>query len=333
MKKVVALAFLALSFNSYSQNGKIYFLKNDGRFVTNKDSADFMRIVDEPDSGSVYYKITEFYPNSAKKLIATASVYWPKVIWEGPSISYDKQGRKVKQIIYKNNSPAGSAYFYYPNGRVMKELNYTDTKINSSAKGKIALKYTLVSYFDSTGVQLVKDGNGYLKEFHDKSVAEEGNYVDGVRHGVWKGTIAEEGISFEEKYDKGTFLSGKSVEPDGKVTLYTIKDVLPQFPGGEKAFGQFLSSNIKYPPEARNWGMSGRVVLSYTVEKDGSLTDIQTVSAPHYALEEEAIRVLKKSPKWKPAIKNGIPVKVRYTLPITFSISGSVPRPAEVIKF
>lgn len=99
-----------------------------------------------------------------------------------------------------------------------------------------------------------------------------------------------------------------------------MKERLPEFPGGQIAFGKFLSENIKYPVEVRNWGMAGKVVLSYNVEKDGHITDIQVVSSPHYALEEEAIRVLKRSPKWQPGIQNGIPVKVKYTLPVTFSI-------------
>lgn len=330
---MLVIVFFAVSFTAYSQTEKIFFLKNNGKFVTNKDSADFMRVVDQRDSVSGLYKITEFYPNSVRKLIGTASLYWPKVIWEGPSITFDKQGRKVQQITYQNNSPAGAAYYYYPNGRVMKELNYVNTDINSSAKGKVSLKYKLVNYYDSAGVQLVKDGNGYLKETPNKRITEEGNYADGVRHGIWKGTVVEEEANFEEKYDKGTFVSGRSVKPDGKVTEYTIKEVLPKFPGGEKAFGKFLTENIKYPAEARSWGMAGKVVLTYDVGKDGSITDIQVLSSPHYALEEEAVRVLKRSPKWEPGIQNGIPVKVRYTLPINFSISGQLLNPTQIIKF
>lgn len=318
MKKFLAIIFIILSFASYSQSGKIYFIKNNGRFVNDKDSADFMRIVNEPDSGLVYYKVTEFYPNSVRKLIGTASIYWPKVIWEGPSITFDKQGRKVQHVTYQKNLPVGPAYYYYPNGRLMKELDYSAP--NSSEKSKGSLRFKLMNYFDSTGVQLVKDGNGYLKE-STKKITEEGNYADGVRYGIWKGTIIEEGTTFEDKYDKGTFISGRSFKPDGKVVEYTIKDVLPKFPGGEKAFGEFLSKHIKYPPEARSWGINGRVVLTYIVEKDGNLTDIQVVSSPHYALEDEAIRVLKRSPKWEPGIQNGVPVRVKYTLPVNFSIS------------
>ena len=167
----------------------------------------------------------------------------------------------------------------------------------------------------------MKEGNGYLKETPDKKVSEEGNYANGVRDGVWKGVIAGEGTTFEHTYDKGLFLSGKSFKPDGKVVEYTVKDVLPKFPGGEKAFGQFISTNLKYPPEARSWGISGKVVITYIVEKDGSLTDLKVISSPHHALDEEALRVLRRSPKWEPGIQNGIPVRVKYTLPVNFSIN------------
>ena len=110
-----------LGSSAFGQTEEIFFLKNDGRYVTDKDSADFMRVVDRRDSVTGLYMITEYYPNSVRKLIATASLFWPKMIWEGPSISFDKQGRRKEQVTYNNNSPVGAAYYYYPNGRLMKD--------------------------------------------------------------------------------------------------------------------------------------------------------------------------------------------------------------------
>jgi TonB family protein len=318
MKKFIAILFIAISFNTYSQTGKVYFLTNSGRYVNNKDSADFMRVVDEPDSGSVNYKITEFYPNSVRKLIGTASVYWPKVIWEGPSITFDKNGKKIKQVSYHNSTPTGSAYYYYPNGRLMKELLYGIEGMN--AAGSKGLKYKLMNSYDSTGVQLVKDGTGYMEESPYKEVIEKGNYANGVRDGVWKGNWIKDVGHYVEIYKNGEFVSGKNFQPDGKVIDYTVKEMLPKFPGGEKAFGQFISSNLKYPNEARMYGISGQVILSFVVQKDGSLTEIKVIKSPHYTLEEEALRVLRRSPKWEPGIQNGVPVRVQYTIPLSFRL-------------
>jgi TonB family protein len=320
MRKLLVIVFVTISYSTYSQTEKIFFLKNNGKFVTNKDSADFMRVVDQRDSVTGLYKITEFYPNSVRKLIGTASVYWPKMIWEGPSITFDKQGRKVQQVSYQNNSPAGVAYYYYPNGRIMKELDYSNVKISPTEKGKISLKYKLLNYYDSTGVQLVKDGNGYLKEAPNKKIIEEGNYVNGVREGLWKGIIVEDSTHYEDSYKKGKFVSGKNFGSDGHVITYTEREVFPKFPGGEKAFGRFVGANLKYPPEARDLRIWGRVVLTFVVEKDGTLSNIQVAESPHYSMREEALRVMRKSPRWEPGIQNGVPVKVKYTIPITFNI-------------
>ncbi|WP_317169453.1 energy transducer TonB [Mucilaginibacter humi] len=92
------------------------------------------------------------------------------------------------------------------------------------------------------------------------------------------------------------------------------------FPGGLEAFGKYLANNIKFPAVDRENGTSGRVICSFVVEKDGSLTDIKAVRSPSQTMADEAIRVLKKSPKWTPGIQNNRPVRVNYTVPIAFQL-------------
>lgn len=94
----------------------------------------------------------------------------------------------------------------------------------------------------------------------------------------------------------------------------------PQFPGGEGEMYKWLGANIVYPPAAAEEGVSGRVVVEFVVGKDGSITNVRVVRPRHPALDKEALRVVKAMPKWIPGRNNGQPVKVTYTLPVTFKL-------------
>ena len=98
-------------------------------------------------------------------------------------------------------------------------------------------------------------------------------------------------------------------------------DQWPEYPGGFQGLITFLSQNITYPKELAETCLNGRVVLSFIVEKDGSISNIEEVRSPHQALTEEAIRVAKKMPKWKPAMKDGEAVRVKMLLPIVFNFN------------
>lgn len=102
--------------------------------------------------------------------------------------------------------------------------------------------------------------------------------------------------------------------------IFTNVEVLPSFPGGLDQFSKFLSKNLRYPPIARDNGIQGRVFVNFVVEKDGSLTDIKVVRGIGGGCDEEAVRVLKSSPRWNPGLQNGRNVRVSYTIPIFFQL-------------
>lgn len=96
--------------------------------------------------------------------------------------------------------------------------------------------------------------------------------------------------------------------------------VLPTPVGGEAAWTKFLTKNLRYPEQAVDAEKSGKVWISFIIEKDGTLTDIKVMRGPGYGMDEEALRVLRKAPAWTPGIQRGKPVRVAYTLPINFSL-------------
>lgn len=119
----------------------------------------------------------------------------------------------------------------------------------------------------------------------------------------------------------------KEIIPQEEVDLDNVDDTafiaveeMPEFPGGMMECMKFLAQNVKYPTICMEKMIEGRVIVSFTVNTDGSLTDIQEENSPNEELTEEAIRVCKLMPNWKPAKQRGQAVKVRYTIPITFRL-------------
>ena len=100
-------------------------------------------------------------------------------------------------------------------------------------------------------------------------------------------------------------------------------EMFPRFPGGHIALFEYLSKNIKFPKSKENEDVKVRVVTTFTVEKDGSITDAKIVRSQGEAFDNEALRVINGMPKWIPGMQNGKAVSVKYTLPITFSTTDS----------
>jgi len=111
-----------------------------------------------------------------------------------------------------------------------------------------------------------------------------------------------------------------AVVEDNSVHDFASIEQMPEFPGGMGKFGTYVGNNYNYPAAAREQGVSGRIIMSFVVEKDGSLTDIKVLRDLGMGTGDEAIRLLKKAPKWKPGIQNGRPVRVQYTLPIMLNL-------------
>ena len=95
---------------------------------------------------------------------------------------------------------------------------------------------------------------------------------------------------------------------------------MPVFPGGEQAMMEFVAKNVQYPKEAMEKEISGRVLVGFIVEKDGSISETEVVKGIGGGCDEEAVRVVKAMPKWKPGKQDGKPVRVHFILPLTFKL-------------
>jgi protein TonB len=117
----------------------------------------------------------------------------------------------------------------------------------------------------------------------------------------------------------GTAKEGTGAGEDKEI--YLGADEYPEFTGGAKAWSKYMERNLRYPSRAQEEGAAGKVYVSFVVEKDGSITDVSVIKGIGFGCDEEAIKVIKKSPLWKPGKNKGTPVRVRYNMAINFQIS------------
>ena len=132
-----------------------------------------------------------------------------------------------------------------------------------------------------------------------------------------------------ESIEKADTLQGKPTKivivgdkenPDNKEEPYTMVEQMPQFPGGMKALMEYISTNLRYPEDAKQEKTEGRVIARFTVKEDGSITDVNIIRGVSPSIDAEAVRVLSGMPKWEPGMQNGKTVPTLYTVPVVFRI-------------
>ena len=105
--------------------------------------------------------------------------------------------------------------------------------------------------------------------------------------------------------------------------IFGLIEQQPEFPGSEAALMKFIKDNLRYPADAARDSIQGRVTLSFAVEEDGSITNVEVMRSPDERLTKEAIRVIQMMPRWMPGKQRGKPVRVKYLLPISFRLNAA----------
>lgn len=113
------------------------------------------------------------------------------------------------------------------------------------------------------------------------------------------------------------------IEPEegpSEPEIFTIVEEMPTFPGGDQALLEYMAKNTKYPPLARENGLQGIVVVTFVVDENGKINNVQVLRGIGGGCDEEAIRVVQSMPAWKPGKQRGMPVRVQYNLPFRFTL-------------
>lgn len=109
-------------------------------------------------------------------------------------------------------------------------------------------------------------------------------------------------------------------EEEAAQQIFTVVEEMPEFPGGMNELLKYLAKSIKYPVIAQENGIQGRVICAFVVNRDGSIVDAEVLRGVDPSLDKEALRVIMSMPKWKPGKQRGKPVRVKYTVPVTFRL-------------
>jgi len=301
----------------------VYYLNNAGREVSNKADADMILKIMPPDRtvDKKLFIVKGYYPNGRMKLSGNSKTSALPLGLQGVFYTFYPNGQKSGMQTFDNGRSVGDVIEYYPNGKL-----YTVKTLAENGR------FLFQQCSDSTGIVLAEKGKGTWIEFGDDfSVSGAvGKVEKGIPQGAWLQQL-NDSVTVERTFKNGDLLSTDRIyKYKSDSTIYPMDDtsaaksaeVKPAlFKGGTDALYHFLGKNIRYPATAREQHLTGRVLVSFVVEKDGYLAHFKVLKSVGGGCDEEAIRVLTASAPWTPANVNGKVVRVVHSLSISFSLA------------
>jgi TonB family protein len=323
IKSLLTLILSACFFLAFAQKKDtvVYYLTKSNKIVSTKDSADYFAMI-LPHDTSIDKNLSiikEYYKNGKIRLIGTLDSKSFK--FQGPAMSFFPNGHKMNVKSFGNGQLMGDVIEYYPNGK----LYNVKTIVDPGTKNE---RLQLNECRDSTGNVLAENGNGKWIDFLDETTNGAdfsghyiaGEVIEGMEKGKWQGDLGDS-IVILRIYKNGRLISAKDSNISSSTGIYAKGIQAPEFPGGLQYFAKFLGHNIRYPASARDNNTQGRVIISFVIEKDGSLTNVGVVKGIGDGCDEESARVVKLSSPWHPATVDGKPVRTAYSIPIAFTLA------------
>ncbi len=208
----------------------------------------------------------------------------------------------------------------------IKNATYFKTVLYNEADPNRA---TETVYFKSGQIKTQKDYavyknrklDGKLKEwFENGQIRKDIDYKDGKKNGQLFTYWANGKLKRADKYENDKLIEGKCMTSEGRDMSHYDYEKMPEFPGGVNALMQYVSKEIKYPKYANRSGIEGLVQVGFFVNKNGTISDIKIIQSVFNELDEEAMRIVRKMPKWQPGMEDGEAVKAAIILPIQFKL-------------
>ena len=135
--------------------------------------------------------------------------------------------------------------------------------------------------------------------------------------------IVEDDVVIEDEIEIEDTESDEDLEivEEDDEEVFMVVENMPEFPGGDLGLMKYIQKNVKYPPIAKEYNITGKVYISFVVDRSGSVTNVKVVRGVDKNLDAEAVRVIKSLPKYKPGKQRGKAVKVMFTVPINFTLN------------
>ncbi|MDI9309040.1 MAG: energy transducer TonB [Limnohabitans sp.] len=323
MKNILLVILLSIPFVSFSQeeNDRVFYYDSIGHIAT-KDNYHYYKIVKDYNNSQKTYKYLYYdkFDQVYEEGFSVDKTYKKNV---GEFKSYYKNGNTREIIQYDSLSQKNGKFVeYYENGKKAAEGENieTDKKWN----------HIIVSFWNPNGKQTVTNGNGFyslttLKEKY--FLAEKGFIKNGLREGQWEGKESYSKdvnclLTFTENYSNGELIEGCSYDDDYNPYIYTEQLVVAEPSGGISTFLKYIQRNYHTDQiaETITTSIEGRVIVEFVIETDGSFGDIRVLKDLGYGTGDEAIRTLKRAPKFLPGKMRGRVTRTKYMLPIALSI-------------
>lgn len=276
---------------------------------TVKDNYTYYKIIKNYNIPSETYEIRNYY-RSGKLYGEGKTTDSLGLNITGKFITYHENGNKKSEGNYSNSNPTGPHKTWYENGKLQMDALYFE-------KEKTVGNLKINQFYDAKGKQTVKDGNGTYEEetYGGKS---SGKIKNGLKEGEWKGSNAKTKATFIEIYTEGTLVSGESTDSDSQ--KYPYREIIenPEPHKGMANFYKYVETNFHI--EDVDTPVNDRIIVSFIVEKDGSVANIKILKGLGGQLDLEAKRIVKKYNGWKPGKVRGMFARISLALPIAINI-------------
>lgn len=256
---------------------------------------------------------TNYYPNKQKESEGNIDENdWKQSIWK----YWTEYGLLYKTSTFLNDTLFGEEAVYI-SGKLLQKDYYTNGIRDSLYSFDIFGILSVKSYFNSGKAikSLLYDSIGNLKQMNEFVNLENIEFISSFYKGD---KIIKTDTVYKNKNPKIKPIFEAEVVDDDDV--FEKVEEAPEFPGGLSALYTFLAKNMKYPAEAREKNIQGKVYVSFIIEKDGSVSNVTLIRGIGGGCDEEAIRVVQMLPKWIPGKTRGNPIKVLYKMPVSFRL-------------
>jgi len=281
MKLLVITLLVLGSFSSFAQSAGQY-LDEKKNLLTGPEGASYYREIKEKGRR---YIVKDFYvSNEQLAMDAICSEVQPRLVYDGPFKTYHKNGKPMQDGAFEDSKRLGLWKTYYENGQQEEEVLYEKDKADYQ------------QHWDESGNAHLVNGTGHYTE----------NYSQGEQH--------------LEIMDH-QLIASYSVKPESGDTIYVVVQEPASFLGGMSELYKEVGEALRYPADARQRGIQGKVFVEFIVDKDGTLRDIKAIKGPHILLNEEAERVMRMMKyDWTPGKVKGKPVAQKMVLPLSFKL-------------
>ena len=204
-------------------------------------------------------------------------------------------------------------------------LIYPEEARAEGITGRVMVQFIILADGNVTNVRVIKSAHPLLDAEAVRVISSSPKWEPGFQDGKPVNVVFSYPVSFmviSPKQAESEPAPDNGVENGSQESIpVQLVEWKPRFNGGDaNEFSRWVNNHLIYPEEAKEKKIQGRVTLQFTVETDGSVTDVTVLKSAHPSLDKEAVRVVSSSPKWKPGTQKGNPVRVTYTFPVIFGL-------------